>query len=500
MISRFPNFSALALAVCLAIPRGTLFGEDWPMLGRDRTRNSVSPEKNPPLDWDVKTGRNIKWRSELGIVCLSAPVVANGLVWIGTNNGHPRDAKCTGEAGVLMCFRESDGKFLYQHVAPVQKGPTYIWAFGGIASSPLVEGNRMWLTNTLAEILCFDIGPLQQGSGAPRELWKLDQIKTLGIYPARGMMGGGPLCSIGASYGDLIYVITANGIGWGSDSKIIRSPDAPDLLCLNKNTGTVVWHDNSPGENIIRGEYGNPVVIEVNGHAQVIAPQGDGWLRSFDALTGELIWKFDINPKSADRRWGGSADYFMSAPVLYGGKLYIGSGQYVEHGEGPGRLCCIDPTRRGDISLELDDGPGKGKPNPNSGEVWHFDDIGRMLCGVAIHDGLVIAAGFSGFVFCLDAKTGRQYWKHDTTSMLRETPLIVDGKVYVADDDGFIRIFGLSSDKRVFAEIEMGDPIWGSAPVFANGVLYVTAGWFLYAIQEGQSTPPPPPEAAGAKP
>jgi len=314
-------------------------------------------------------------------------------------------------------------------------------------------------------------------------------------------MGGGPLCSIGASYGDLIYVITANGIGWGSDSKKIRSPDAPDLLCLNKNTGKVVWHDNSPGENIIRGEYGNPVVIEVNGRAQVVAPQGDGRLRSFDALTGELIWKFDINAKNVDRHWGraDSANYFLSAPVLYEGKLYIGSGQYVEHGEGDGRLCCIDPGQRGDISRELDDGPGKGKPNPHSGELWHFDEIGRTLAAVAVHDGLVIAGGLSGFVYCLDAKTGMLYWRHDTKSNNPTPPLIVDGKVYVGDMDGVMHIFGVAKEKRVFAEIEIGDPIWGSSPVFANGALYITAGWYLYAIQEGHTTPPPPPEAA-AKP
>ena len=119
------------------------------------------------------------------------------------------------------------------------------------------------MTTTLAEILCLDIGPLRQGSGIPVELWKLDEVKDLGIYPGAGAMGGGPLCSIGASYGDLIYVITANGVGWGADSKgEVRAPDAPDLVCLNKNTGKVVWRDSSPGKDIIRGEYGNPLVIE----------------------------------------------------------------------------------------------------------------------------------------------------------------------------------------------------------------------------------------------
>jgi len=471
------------------------------MLGRDGSRNSVSPEKNPPLDWDVKTGRNIKWRSALGNDCFSAPVVANGMVWIGTNNGHPREAKSTGVAGVLMCFRESDGKFLYQRISPRQNGPTEKWAWAGITCSPLVEGNRMWFTTTLAEVVCLDIGPLEQGSGIPEEHWKLDEVKELGISPAGMVMDGGPMCSIGASHGDLIYVTTANGVRWGSDSKELRAPHAPALVCLNKNTGKVVWQDNSSSRDVILGERGNPLVLEVNGRAQVVAPQGDGWLRSFDALTGELIWKFDINPKSASlhpRRYG-DVNYLVSAPVLYEGKLYIGGGQGVEEGEGPGRLCCIDPGKRGDISLELDDGPGKGKPNPNSGEVWRFDGIGRTHAAVAIHNGLVIATGYSGFVYCLDAKTGMQYWQHDTMAHIRNSPLILDDNVYVGDEDGIVHIFGLSQEKRIFATIEMDGEIV-SSPVFANGVLYVATSEYLYAIQEGHTTPPPPPEATGAKP
>jgi len=192
-------------------------------------------------------------------------------------------------------------------------------------------------------------------------------------------------------------------------------------------------------------------------------------------------------------------NYFLSAPVLYEGKLYIGSGQGVEAGEGPGRLCCIDPGKRGDISFELDDRSGNAAANPNSGEVWHFDDIGRMHGTVVIHNGLVITAGYAGIVYCLDAKTGRKYWQHDTMANIRNSPLIVDDKVYVGDEDGIVHIFGLSQEKQVFGTIEMDGEI-DSSPVFANGVLYVATRDYLYAIQEGHTTPPPPKEGTGAKP
>ncbi len=42
-------------------------GQSWDMFGGTLQRNMVNTfEKNVPTDWDVETGKNIKWSSELG--------------------------------------------------------------------------------------------------------------------------------------------------------------------------------------------------------------------------------------------------------------------------------------------------------------------------------------------------------------------------------------------------------------------------------------------------
>jgi precorrin-6B methylase 2 len=101
---------------------------------------------------------------------------------------------------------------------------------------------------------------------------------------------------------------------------------------------------------------------------------------------------------------------------------------------------------------------------------------------VAIHDGLVIAPELSGFVHCLDAETGERYWTHDVLDSILSSPLIVDGKVYVGDEDGEVCIFELSKEKKVLGERIMPNFVY-SSPVFANGVLYIAAQNQLYAIQ-----------------
>src|SRR5918999_136498 len=90
------------------------WGADWAMWGGANHRNMVSQEKNPPTKWDVESGENIKWKAAVGSQSYAGPVVYKGLVAVGTNNEGKRDPNFDADAGVLMIFSESDGKFLYQ--------------------------------------------------------------------------------------------------------------------------------------------------------------------------------------------------------------------------------------------------------------------------------------------------------------------------------------------------------------------------------------------------
>jgi outer membrane protein assembly factor BamB len=98
----------------------------------------------------------------------------------------------------------------------------------------------------------------------------------------------------------------------------------------------------------------------------------------------------------------------------------------------------IDPTKEGDVSSERETAPGQASLNPNSAAVWHYDGLGRTRSSVAIRNGLVIAVGFDGFVHCVDAGTGRLWWKLDTKAHVFASPLIVDDVVYVANEDGSV--------------------------------------------------------------
>ncbi len=119
---------------------------DWPMWGGTPDRNMVSNMKGLPTEWDVKTKKNVKWMAELGSQSYGNAVVSGGMVFVGTNNELLRDPKQPGDRGVLMAFRESSGEFLWQHTHPkLESGRANDWPFQGVASSPLVIGDRLLL-------------------------------------------------------------------------------------------------------------------------------------------------------------------------------------------------------------------------------------------------------------------------------------------------------------------------------------------------------------------
>jgi outer membrane protein assembly factor BamB len=440
-------------------------------------------------------------------------------------------------------------------------------------------------------------------------VWKFDMMKELGVSQ-HNLATCGPTI-----WGDVLFICTSNGL---DESHInLPAPEAPSFMAMNKNTGEVLWTDNSPGENILHGQWSCPVVGVFKGVPQVMFPGGDGWLYSFRADRWkhgkpELLWKFDANPKESKWILGGrgTRNNLVAVPVIYDRLVYVVVGQDPEHGEGDGHLWCIDPTRRGDVSPELVvdadgervphrrlqaaaewerirysgapvwDGLDEGKvseslrgeflrggvalpkgygletviagrqwiittniggveeqfkvrgytyrnrdqqrhsmtierrtsetvkPNPNSAVVWHYDkfdfdgdgefdfyeEMHRSIGSPTIKNDLLVISDFSGLVHCLNAKTGIPHWTCDLLAACWGTPLIVEDKVYVGDEDGDVAIFDLTPDPSNFTqedpdglvplhEINMDNSLC-TTPIVVNNVLYIANRTHLFAIEE----------------
>ena len=183
-----------------------------------------------------------------------------------------------------------------------------------LGSAPLVEGDRLWYVNNRSEVVCFDIGPLQEGDrrAAARSGSSTCGRSSASSRTCRSCSSGSPPPSPGTRTGCTSSPTT----GWTRTHANVPAPDAPSLVCLEKATGKVVWTDNSPGKNILEHQISSPLVVEVGGRPQVIVGQGDGWLRASTPATGKLLWKCDLNPKDAVWELGGTGDrnYVVATP------------------------------------------------------------------------------------------------------------------------------------------------------------------------------------------
>jgi outer membrane protein assembly factor BamB len=540
--------------------------KEWTQWGGTPQRNNVPAGVNIPDEWligdfDLRTGawkregsKNIKWVGKLGSQTYGNPVIADGKAFVGTNNAggwierYPPDV----DLGCLIAFDIKDGKFLWQHSnEKLPTGRVHDWPEQGVCSAAYAEGDRLWYVTNRGEICCLDTEGFHDGEndGEVKDeeeiakalnkpydmkkeadvIWRYDMMKELGISQ-HNMCS----CSI-TGVGDLLFICTSNGVDY--EHNYIPAPTAASFLVMNKNTKEVLWTDNSPGVNVLHGQWSSPAYGEFNGQAQVLFAGGDGWLYSFDPLGDgngkpKLLWKFDANPKTAWYTVSGRAtrNHLIGTPVVYDGLVYIAVGEDPEHGEGIGHLWCIDPNKRGDVSAELAFNaadPSKPIPhkrlqavveaegdfvkaNPNSAVVWHYSEsdqngdgkiehhetMHRTVGSVAIKDDILYIADFSGLVHCLNAKSGKVHWTFDMLSQTWGSPLIADGKVYIGDEEGDVSVFRHSADPKVamkddggemiphYGEIEMMNSVY-STPVVADNVLYIANKMYLFAIESG---------------
>ncbi len=406
-----------------------------------------------------------------------------------------------------MAFDAKTGEFKWQLTREkLPDGRVKDWPEQGICSTPCVENGKVYVITNRCEVQCLDLDGFHDGKNdGPYDkevdtekldadiIWSLDMIEELGVFP-HNLATSSPVL-----HGDYLFLVTSNGVDEAHLD--VPSPRAPCFLCINKNTGEVVWEDNTPEDRILHGQWSSPAIGMVNGKAQIYMPGGDGWLYAFDAepadkeeKTAKLLWKFDLNPKESVWELGGAGtrNAIISTPVFHENSVILAVGQDPEHAEGVGHIYRIDATKSGDVSsrIETAEGSGEFKDNPNSGQIWHLGGLDdeeelifrRTLSTVAIQGGLVYAADLSGFVHCIDFKTGERYWQHDTFSAIWGSTLVADGKVFIGDEDGELTVLQTGKQEKVLAVKEFNSSVY-STPTIANGILYVTDRSRLYAFE-----------------
>ncbi len=467
------------------------FGQAW-------SRNMVSAETGLPSSFDPATGRNVLWKIPLGTETHGTPVVAGGRIYIGTNNGNPRDPRLKGDRGVLLCLDEKDGHLLWQLAVPKLTEDKYMdWPNMGHCSPVSVEGDRVYTVSNRGEVLCLDAKgmangndgpfkdeaalatiegekPVEPGDQAADIIWRSDLREVAKIWPHDSAHSSVLID------GDLIWLNTGNGVD--NTHRLIRRPHAPSLVVLDKKTGRLIAQDAEEiGPKIFHCTWSAPSLATLGGKKQILFAGGDGVVYSFEppepgpeVKSLKLLWKYDPDPTgpkefvhkyTQNKQEGPSNIYGM--PVVKDGRLYIAAGGDIFWGKHKCWLKCVDPMAEG--------GPK---------EVWSQPLHGHVMTTASVADGLVTIADVGRNISCFDAATGAPLWTQDGHADFWGSPVTADGKVFLADRKGWVTILAAGREKKLLAEIDLRSPM-SATPVMANGTVYFATMKELWAVREG---------------
>ena len=526
------TLSGWCVAYLLCVPRPAI-AEDWPQWGLTNNRNMVSHEKNLPDTFEPDrnkaldagpggpSAKNVKWVVRVGSHAYGNPTVADGRVFVGTDvqtlSADPRFKYRKG--GLVKCLDEATGALRWQFPIPerrkLPKDAHFTHQHLGVCSSPTVEGNRLYVVTSAADVVCLDVDGQANGNDGPFQdegqymigpdkppvalskkdgdiIWRFDPIDELTVVPHDAAS-----CSA-LIEGNMLYVGTSNGVD--KPHKKVVSPLAPSLIVLDKRSGRLLATDNEKiGTRLYHAQWSSPSSGRVGDKTLVFLGGGDGVCYAFAALTSvpqkpvhlEKVWSYDCNPASYKYRDGKPIPYYdgdkrkrgspnkndgkyvgpnqiIATPVFQDGRIYVAIGQDPAHGRGKGMLYCIDASKTGDIT--------------ETGTVWTYDGMDRSLSTVAVADGLVYANDVAGRLHCLDADSGKRQWVYETHAETWSAPLIADGKVYFGNKNRRFHVMAAGRELELLSEIRMSAPVF-SAAIAANGVLYVASDRYLWAAQ-----------------
>jgi outer membrane protein assembly factor BamB len=346
-----------------------------------------SDAKGLPRKWSET--ENVVWKTPLHGRGWSSPVVWGSQIWLTT--GTP-DGK---ELSVLVVDRESGKILLDQKLFEPPKVDETWRKFNSYASpTPVLEEGRAYVHFGTYGTACYDTKTL-------KPVW------TRTDHAVNHWRGAGSSPILWQN----LLILTYDGF------------DAQYLVAVDKTTGKDVWkhvrsHDFRTDNGDMKKGYATPIVIDVEGQAQLITPASAA-TAALDPKTGQVIW------------WVSHKGHSPAIRSLYGHGLV-----YFTVGAG-GELVAVKPGK-GDVTA--------------TNVVWKASKgIGHKPSPILIDD-LIYALADGGVLSCFDAKTGATVWSERVGGAYSASPLYADGALWIFAEDGTSTILQPGREFKVLAK------------------------------------------------
>ena len=298
---------------------------DWASF-RGTRRRGVAEGFSLPHNWNAspaESAEGVLWQTEVSGLGHSSPVITGDRLFLLTAIAADGDAPLQVRAGgkptaaddngvqewTVLCYDKTNGNELWRQVARKGKPRATRHSKATHANTSVcVAGNRLLAFFGSEGIYCYDLDG--------RLLWKRD----LGIIN-----------------------ISKYGIGWGFASSpavhddriaiVCDDPEAPYLAVLNLNDGQEIWRQSRKG--ICDRNWSTPLIHKTDDVTQIVV-NGWPWMVSYDLNDGKVLWRIK-----------GGGDNPVPSPFVANGWIYITNA----HG-GPAPIYVVKPGATGDLVPE----------------------------------------------------------------------------------------------------------------------------------------------------
>lgn len=367
---------------------------------------------------------------------------------------------------------------------------------GRANSSPTITANRIDVTTKTDDnslwVISFDrksgqeIRKVKVGSGSlsapgPRHLWvhRHNAATPCPIADEQNIwafFGTGLLVCLDAESGeirwkrDLVkdygpYNITF-GMGatprlWGDLLFVTCITKGPSyVVAFDKNTGNEVWKVNRklPAKKDGADAYSTPTIYQ-NGNKTELLVSGSDHINAYDIQSGKQIWVASgLDIPSPFGR-------IIACPVADSEVVIATSGN--PGGGGLGYLKAFKQGASGDIT--------------KSGLLWKYDVATPDASTPLILDDKLYMINQNGVATCLDLKNGKPLWKKRLKGQYFSALVAGDGKVYFLNIEGLCTVIDAKTGE-IIAENQLPGTFY-STPAISEGVIYLRSFDRLYAIK-----------------
>lgn len=436
----------LALILAFAFLTSSAMAQDWPQF-RGPTGDGISNAKNVPLHWS--TSENVTWKTEIPGKGWSSPVIVGDKIWMTTalvemaseeeKAERFKDAKPFVQkqsdlaAHVQLQALEVDyntGKLLRTVDLFDVKHPLAVHLTNSYASpTPVFDGKFLYCYFGTYGACCVNTETAQV-------VWRNNENDLeYNVGP-----GSSPVLA-----GDLV-ILTCDGV---NDQYI---------TAVSKKTGETVWKTKRPPYRTDDGDrkkaYSTPLVVEINGKAQVIIT-GAQWVCAYEPETGKELWRADH----------GSGFSNVPRPIYQDGTVYICTGFMRP------QLVAIRTDGSGDVTL--------------SHMEWTFSRQVPTTPSPVLADGKIYMVSDRGVATCVDAASGQEVWTARMGGNYSASPTYADGRIYFCNEAGLTTVIKPGDEYDVIAENDLGEQIMAS-PIFLDGNIILRTAESLYRIQESK--------------